>query len=92
MNSKNEELNLNNSREKENNLEDLSFKKLVLWTLEPLERMKWLAITSEAVFSKYQKKNFNKLILTNFYKINFFRFKRSPYPLSNLLLCQLLRS
>lgn len=31
----------------------LSLKKLLFWTLEPLERMKWVAIACESVYSKY---------------------------------------
>lgn len=46
MNTKIEELNDNSD-----NSDDLSLKKLILWTLEPLERMKWLAIACEAVCS-----------------------------------------
>ena len=46
MNSKIEEVST------ENKEEDLSLKKLFLWTLEPIERMKWLANACEAVFSK----------------------------------------
>lgn len=34
-------------------VEELTLKKLLLWTLEPLERMKWLAIACESVYSKY---------------------------------------
>jgi len=33
-------------------IEEVSLKKLYLWTLEPIERMKWLANACEAVFSK----------------------------------------
>jgi gamma-tubulin complex component 3 len=32
--------------------EELSLKKLILWTLEPMERMKWLAIACESIYSK----------------------------------------
>ncbi len=46
MNTKIEEIN----DEKE---EDLTLKKLYLWTLEPIERMKWLANACEAIYSKY---------------------------------------
>ena len=37
----------------ENREEDLTLKKLYLWTLEPIERMKWLANSCEAVCSNY---------------------------------------
>lgn len=47
MNSKNEEIN----SIKNTNVEELSLKKIILWTLEPIERMKWLAISCEAVYS-----------------------------------------
>jgi gamma-tubulin complex component 3 len=50
MNTKFEEGNLNPDG---NNGEDLSLKKLILWTFEPLEKMKWLAISCEAVYSKF---------------------------------------
>jgi hypothetical protein len=45
MNTKIEELK-NNS-----DVEELSLKKLYLWTLEPIERMKWLAIACESIYS-----------------------------------------
>jgi hypothetical protein len=32
--------------------EELTFKKLLLWTFEPMERMKWLAIACESIRSK----------------------------------------
>jgi len=38
----------------ENKEEDLTLKKLYLWTLEPIERMRWLANACESVYSKLQ--------------------------------------
>jgi hypothetical protein len=37
--------------ENSENADELSLKKLLLWTLEPIERMKWIAITTEAILS-----------------------------------------
>ena len=50
MNTKIEELNEGNNSN--SSTEELSLKKLVLWTLEPMERMKWLAIACESIYSK----------------------------------------
>lgn len=53
MNTKLEEF----EEEKENidSTKDLNLKKLYLWTLEPLERMKWLACCCDLVSSIYIK-------------------------------------
>jgi gamma-tubulin complex component 3 len=50
MNTKIEEL--NEGYNSNNSAEELSLKKLMLWTLEPMERMKWLAIACESIYSK----------------------------------------
>jgi hypothetical protein len=51
MNTKIEEF----EEEKEiDSTKDLNFKKLYLWTLEPLERMKWLACCCDLVSSKIE--------------------------------------
>ncbi len=46
MNSKIEEINNVSGTD---DVEQLSLKKLILWTMEPIERMKWLAIACESV-------------------------------------------
>jgi len=47
---KNDEISSNSSGE--NNFEnELTLKKLYLWTLEPTERMKWLAVCCDAIAS-----------------------------------------
>lgn len=48
MNSKYEENSETNSHCEDN----LTLKKLILWTFEPLEKMKWLAVCCESVHSK----------------------------------------
>jgi len=50
MNSKIVEINNGNGANQPNDTDDLSLKKLFLWTLEPIERMKWLAIACESVY------------------------------------------
>jgi hypothetical protein len=47
MNTKIEEVTGNRGT---NDVEELSLKKLILWTMEPIERMKWLAIACESVY------------------------------------------
>lgn len=67
-----------NLKEEENNdIEELSLKKIFLWTLEPIERMKWLAIACEGIYSKI-----------NFFMISF---KRNFHHVSDLQLCEILR-
>jgi hypothetical protein len=48
MNSKIEEI--SKVRGGTYDVEELSLKKLILWTMEPIERMKWLAIACESVY------------------------------------------
>lgn len=43
--------NIENDNSQNNN--ELTLKKLVLWTIGPLEKMKWLAIASDAVYCKF---------------------------------------
>ncbi len=54
MNSKIEEI---TNVKDGSDVDELSLKKLILWTMEPIERMKWLAIACESVYRK--KRNFN---------------------------------
>ena len=63
MNSKIEELSEGSANigGNSNQSEELSLKKLILWTMEPMERMKWLAIACESIYSKN--------ILNNYYNI-----------------------
>lgn len=49
---KNEEISSNSSSTENNFENELTLKKLYLWTLEPTERMKWLAVSCEAIASK----------------------------------------
>ena len=49
---KNEDLSSTNSANNNNFENELTLKKLYLWTLEPIERMKWLAVSCDAVASK----------------------------------------
>ena len=39
------------SNESDSTTEDLSLKNLVLWTTEPIERMRWLAVSCESVYT-----------------------------------------
>lgn len=48
MNSKLEEIEDNNY----DYSKDLTLKKLLLWTFEPMERMKWLACACDIISSK----------------------------------------
>lgn len=50
MNSKIEEITGGNLSKGTNDVEELNLKKLILWTMEPIERMKWLAIACESVY------------------------------------------
>lgn len=54
MNSKIEELGEGSANigGNSNQSDELSLKKLILWTMEPMERMKWLAIACESIYSK----------------------------------------
>ncbi len=38
-------------KDSNNSIEELTLKKLILWTYEPLERMKWLSICCESIYS-----------------------------------------
>ena len=58
MNSKIIEINNGNGAHQPNDADELSLKKLFLWTLEPIERMKWLAIACESVYRNYYIKLF----------------------------------
>ena len=61
INNMNNVNNINNSNSNNNNVinnkniisknNDLTLKNLFLWTIEPLERMKWLSITCESVYN-----------------------------------------
>lgn len=55
MNSKIEEL-----EDKSNDIsKDLTLKKLMLWTLEPIERMKWLACACDVISSNLNNPSFS---------------------------------